>query len=49
MLVLILMSHASVDFFVLSFVLHCAYAYAYVAGKDQAIQCYTVYRVYKKR
>ena len=29
-----LMSRASVDFFVLSFVLPCAYAYAYVASED---------------
>ena len=32
-----LMSHASVDFFVLSFVLPCAYAY--VAGENQALSC----------
>ena len=31
MLMSMLMSHASVDLFVLSFVLPCAYAYAYVA------------------
>ena len=31
-----LMSHASVNFFVLSFVLPCAYAYA--ASEDQALQ-----------
>ena len=37
MLMSMLMSHASVDF-VLSFVFPCAYAY--VAGEDQAIQCY---------
>ena len=34
MLMSMLMSHASVDLFVLSFVLLCAYAY--VAGEDQA-------------
>ena len=33
----ILMSHASVDFSVLSFVLPCAYAY--VASENQAISC----------
>ena len=33
-LVLMLMSHASVDLFVLSFVLPCAYAH--VASEDQA-------------
>ena len=37
MLMSMLMSHAS-DFFVLSFVLPCAYAYAYVASEDQALR-----------
>ena len=36
MLVLMLMSHASVDLFVLSFVLPCAYAY--VASENQALR-----------
>ena len=36
MLVLMLMSHASVDLLVLSFVLPCAYGYAYVASENQA-------------
>ena len=31
-----LLSHASVDIFVLSFVLHCSYAY--VASEDQALK-----------
>ena len=35
MLMSMLMSYASVDFFVLSFVLPCAYAY--VASEDQAL------------
>ena len=35
MLMLMLMSHASVDLFVLSFVLPCAYAY--VASENQAL------------
>ena len=35
MLMSMLMSHASVDFFVLSFVLPCAYAY--VASENQAL------------
>ena len=35
-LMLMLMSHASVDFFVLSFVLPCAYAY--VASENQALE-----------
>ena len=35
MLMSMLMSHASVDFFVLSLVLPCAYAY--VASEDQAL------------
>ena len=34
MLMLMLMSHASVDFFVLSFVLPCAYAHVVI--EDQA-------------
>ena len=39
MLMSVLMSHASVDLFVLSFVLPCAYAYAYayVANENQAL------------
>ena len=36
MLMTMLMSHASVDFFVLSFVLPCAYAD--VAGENQALK-----------
>ena len=36
MLVSMLMSYASVDFFVLSFVLSCAYAY-YVTSEDKAL------------
>ena len=36
MLMSMLMSHASVDLFVLSFVLPCAYAYAYIANENQA-------------
>ena len=36
MLMSMLLSHASVDIFVLSFVLHCAYAY--VASEDQALK-----------
>ena len=36
MLMSMLMSHASVDFFVLSFVLPCAYAY--VASENQALE-----------
>ena len=36
MLMSMLMSYASVDFFVLSFVLSCAYAY--VTSEDQALQ-----------
>ena len=35
MIMSILMSYASVDFFVLSFVLSCAYAY--VTSEDQAL------------
>ena len=31
------MTHTSLHFFVLSFVLACAYAYAYVASENQAI------------
>ena len=38
MLMSMLMSHASVDLYVLSFVLSCAYAY--VAGENQAYQVY---------
>ena len=52
MLVLMLMSHASVDLFVLSFVLPCAYAY--VASENQAlrqksltVKCF-IYRIYLK-
>ena len=40
MLMTMLMSHASVDFFVLSFVLPCAYAY--VASENQALQFYSI-------
>ena len=36
MLMSMLMSHASVDFFVLSFVL--PYAYGYVASEDQEVR-----------
>ena len=36
MLMSMLMSYASVDFFVLSFLLSCAYAY--VASEDQALK-----------
>ena len=36
MLMPMLMSHASVDLLVLSFVLPCAYGYAYVASENQA-------------
>ena len=32
-----LMPHASVGLFVLSFVLPCAYAYAYVASENEAL------------
>ena len=39
-----LMSHVSVDFFVLSFVLPCAYAY--VASEDQAVDFdYILFRI----
>ena len=34
----LLVSHASVDIFVLSFVLPCVYACAYVANKNQALE-----------
>ena len=48
MLVLMLMSmlmlHASVDFFVLSFVLPCAYAY--VASENQALVTSPVYNMF---
>ena len=36
MLMPMFMSHASVDLLVLSFVLPCAYGYAYVASENQA-------------
>ena len=40
MLMSMLMSHASVDLFVLSFVLPCAYAY--VASENQALCTYSL-------
>ena len=42
MLMSMLMSHASVDFFVLSFVLPCAYAY--VASEDQVFHLVSAQR-----
>ena len=48
MLMSMLMSHASVDFSVLSFVLPCAYAY--VASENQAISCLVleIFRFFEK-
>ena len=43
MLMPMLMSHASVDSFVLSFVLPCAYAY--VASENQALRLYLLYAI----
>ena len=47
MLMSVLMSHASVDLFVLSFVLPCAYAY--VASENQALVIKTRYILRQKR